>query len=194
MIHFHNRLLASLCRRRKVGVWTWVKDSWWHCWSPRPPVSRPAPMNRNDASPAHCVRHFSCLLRHCVVPSADRHTQSLLSVFGVQLVPWWRAACERPLTASLRSMLQIGCVLKWKIDVGKRKIFTPQLLHWSFADDLKGSNGSCDIINAKDPFLCCLYMFTGGEDPSPPSSVRGSTWQEGSSAMWRVVQFQLSLL
>lgn len=49
---------------------------------------------------------------------------------GVRLVPWWRAAYKRPLTASLRSMLQVGCVLKWKIDIGKRKIFTPQLLHW----------------------------------------------------------------
>lgn len=78
-------------------------------------------MNRSDASSAHCVRHLSCLLRHCLVQSADGPLRSLLSVFGVQFVPWWRAAHKRPLTAFLSSMLQVGCVLKWKIDIGGKK-------------------------------------------------------------------------
>lgn len=102
-----------------------------------------------------------------IVQFADGPLQNLLSVFWVWFVPWWRAGHERPLTASLRSMLQVGCVFMWKKWYWeKKKTLLPQSLHWllwmSEGVEMAHLAQSCHWI----PCPCCLDMFTGGEQPS----------------------------
>lgn len=158
------------------------------------------PSDRQQTGPSESQWHFGALPPSLELPPPSLFGSVCQRASSKPIISVWSWLCSVmascPLAPPPHSFPEVNApgwmcaqVKKnhiWETHTKKTSLPTATTL--TIVDDLKSSTGWSDMVVLPDPCLCCLYLFTGGEDPSPHRLLTGGFCRVGEWRwMWHVV-------